>query len=91
MHSSSCLYGLLSVQYDVIVTCVIAGLSCVRLVLRILIYAVKSFLQLHKKKKFHGSRETRLEAEFSASAVGTPPPSRIKGADAAPKRWEVSK
>ena len=27
---------------------------------------------------FHGSRETRLEAEFSASAVGTPPPSRIQ-------------
>ena len=43
------------------------------------------------KNKFHGSRETRLEAEFSASAVGTPPPSRIKGADAAPKRWEVSR
>eukprot|EP00117_Sycon_ciliatum_P036653 scpid11644/ scgid1992/ len=34
-----------------------------------------------RKKKFHGSRETRLEAEFSASAVGTPPPSRIKGAE----------
>eukprot|EP00117_Sycon_ciliatum_P006605 scpid50295/ scgid5846/ len=30
-----------------------------------------------RKKKFHGSRETRLEAEFSASAVGTPPPFRI--------------
>ena len=32
-----------------------------------------------------------VPAEFSASVVGTPPPSRIKGADAAPKRWEVSR
>ena len=30
-----------------------------------------------KKKKFHGSRETRPKAQFSASA-GTPPPSWIK-------------
>ena len=35
-------------------------------------------------KKFHGSRETRLEAGFSAS-VGTPPPFKDQGADAAPK------
>ena len=37
-----------------------------------------------KKKKIHGSRETRLEAGFSAS-VGTPPPFKDQGADAAPK------
>ena len=36
------------------------------------------------KKKVHGSRETRLEAGFSAS-VGTPPPFKDQGADAAPK------
>ena len=33
---------------------------------------------------FHGSRETRLEAGFSAS-VGTPPFFKDQGADAAPK------
>ena len=35
-------------------------------------------------KKIHGSRETRLEAGLSAS-VGTPPPFKVQGADAAPK------
>ena len=40
-----------------------------------------------KTKKNHGSRETLflyIEAEFSAS-VGTPPPFKDQGADAAPK------
>ena len=35
-------------------------------------------------KKIHGSRETQLEAEFSAS-VGTPPSFKDQGTDAAPK------
>ena len=34
--------------------------------------------------KFHGSLETRLEAGLSTS-VGTPPPFKDQGADAAPK------
>eukprot|EP00117_Sycon_ciliatum_P011548 scpid21986/ scgid0769/ len=42
-----------------------------------------------RKKKFHGSRETRLEAEFSASAVGTPPPSRIKGTKQATTKCNI--
>ena len=34
-----------------------------------------------RQVKDHGSRETRLETEFSAS-VGTPPPFKDQGADA---------
>ena len=37
-----------------------------------------------KEKEIHGSRETRLETEFSAS-VGTPPTFKDQGANAAPK------
>ena len=42
------------------------------------------------KKMFHGSRETRLEARLSAS-VGTPPPFKDQGADAAPKAVGAAK
>ena len=41
-------------------------------------------------EKNHGSRETRLETEFSAS-VGTPPPFRIQAQMQRLKRWEVSR
>ena len=37
-----------------------------------------------KEQKNHGLRQTRLQAEFSAS-VGTPPPFKDQGADAALK------
>ena len=40
-----------------------------------------------RREKIHGSRETRLKTEFSAS-VGTPPPFKDQGADAAPKSVE---
>ena len=46
--------------------------------------AAGNSLENRDDKKIHGSRETRLEAEFSAS-VGTPPPLKDQGADAAPE------
>ena len=39
---------------------------------------------VYSNLKLYGSRQTRLEAEFSAT-VGTPPPFKDQGADAAPK------
>ena len=43
-----------------------------------------SFSVIGAPEKIHGSHETWLETEFSAS-VGTPPPFKDQGADPAPK------
>ena len=48
------------------------------------IFGMRAEARIKNKNKFHGSRETQLETEFSAS-VGTPPPFKDQGADAAPK------
>ena len=46
---------------------------------------LQRLLLLQKMIKNHGSRQTRLEAESVSASVGTPPPFKDHGADAAPR------